>query len=379
MNLDFTEEQKMLKTTARDFLQTECPKELVRKLEESEEGYSPELWRKMAELGWLGLLIPEEYGGIGMNFLDLVVLLEEMGYNILPGPFFSTVIGTLPILAAGTEEQKQEYLPKIAEGDLKLTLAITEPSATYDPAGITVKAVPYGGDYILNGTKLFVENAHIADFLICAAKTGEGANPAAGITLFLVDANSAGVKSTVIPTTGLDKQGEVCLENLRVPGKNVLGEVDKGWEILKGVLAKAAVARCAEMLGGMQASLEMTNAYVKERIAYGRPLAYFQVLQHYLAAAWVKVETARNVTYEAAWLASQPDQPYEPKASVAKAYVGEAFPYVTERCVQVHGAIGMTREHDIGLYYRRAKAWDLSFGDSTYQRELVARELFSGV
>ncbi|MEE8471080.1 MAG: acyl-CoA dehydrogenase family protein, partial [Dehalococcoidia bacterium] len=224
MDLGLSEEQEMLKTTARDFLRKECPKQLVRQMDESDEGYSPELWRKMADMGWLGLPFPEEYGGGGGSFLDLAVLLEEMGYNILPGPFFSTlVLGGLSILAAGSEEQKKELLPRVASGDMILTLALTEPSARYDAASVRTKAVAQNGEYIINGTKLFVPDAHVADFILCVARTREGDNPEDGITIFLVDAGNPGVKCTVLKTLARDKQCEIVFDNARVPEENIVG------------------------------------------------------------------------------------------------------------------------------------------------------------
>ncbi|GAG12387.1 unnamed protein product, partial [marine sediment metagenome] len=210
MDLDLTEEQEMLQTMARDFLTKECPKALVRELEEDEKGYSPELWRKMAELGWMGLVLPAEYDGMEMGFMDLIILLQEMGRNILPGPFFCTVVlGSLPIFSAGTEEQKKEFLPKIASGEMILTMALTEPNGRYDAAGVETKAVAQGDSFVISGTKLFVENAHIADYMICVARTTEGATPEEGITLFLVDAKSPGIKVEGIPTMADDKLCEV--------------------------------------------------------------------------------------------------------------------------------------------------------------------------
>jgi len=365
------------KSLGQNFLKSEVSKELVRELEEKEEGYSSAIWNKMAELGWMGLVFSEEHGGVEMDFLTLVVLFEEMGRNLLPGPFFSTVIlGAYPILEAGTDEQKNEFLPGIAEGKLKLTLALTEPSAIYAASGVSVKAIPDSDDYIINGTKLFIENAHISDYLIVVARTKEASNPEEGITLFIVDAKSPGIKTSVIPTIALDKQCEVIFENVRVPKKNILGTLDKGWEIVNKVIEKAMVIKCAEMVGGLQAALEITNAYVKERIQYQKPIGANQVIQHYLANIWVYVETSKNITYEAAWMINE-GLPCTQKVSAAKAWLGDAFKWSTERCVQIHGGIGMTREHDIGLYYRRAKAWDLAFGDSDYQREVIANVLDS--
>lgn len=375
MNLDLTEEQEMLRTSARDFLTKECPKALVRKLEEDEKGFSPELWSKMAELGWVGLVLPEEYNGMGMGFMDLIILLQEMGRNILPGPFFSTVIlGSLPILSAGTEEQKKEFLPKIASGKMIFTMAITEPSARYDAAGIETKATAQGDSFVISGTKLFVENAHIADYIICATRTKKSRKPEDGITLFLVDARSTGVKCEVVPTIGADKLCEVVFDNVAVPKKNMLGQLHKGWPIVARAMEQAAIAKCAEMVGGCEASMDMTLAYVKERVQYGRPIGGFQVIQHYCANMWSNVETSRNILYMAAWKVSE-GLPATKDVAVAKAWINEAYKFVTERAMQCHGAIGTTRDHDIGLYYRRAKAGELAFGDTDFQKELVARSI----
>ncbi|MDY6881251.1 MAG: acyl-CoA dehydrogenase [Thermodesulfobacteriota bacterium] len=378
MNLDFTKEQKMLMSSAREFLVPECPKDLVREIEESETGFREDLWAKMAELGWMGLIIPEDYEGIEMTYFDLVLLLEEMGRNLLPGPFFSTVLlGTVPIIEAGTDSQKQEFLPKIVEGDIRITLAHAEPGAFYDPSDVNVQAVPDSGGYVINGTKLFVENAHISEYLICSARTSGNGFSRDGITLFLVDAKDPGITTTVVPTIGLDRLCEVQIKDVKVSEDQILGQKDNGWAVLEKVLERAAIGKCAEMVGGIKACLEMTNDYVKKRVAYGRIIGSFQVIQHYLANVWIDMETSRNITYEAAWRINE-GLPCTMKAAVAKAWVGQAFGRVTERCIQMHGAIGMTREQDVGLYHRRAKAWDLAFGDADYQREIVAQQLEMG-
>jgi len=376
MNLDLTEEQEMLRTSARDFLTKECPKTLVRKLEEDEKGYSPELWQKMAELGWMGLVLPEQYNGMGMGFMDLVILLQEMGRNILPGPFFSTVVmGSLPILHAGTEAQKKEFLLKIAKGDAILALAFTEPSARYDAAGVETKAVAQGDSFIINGTKLFVENAHIADYIICVTRTKKGTTPEDGITLFLVDAKSPGIKCEVMPTIGADKLCEVVFKNVKVPKSNMLGKLHEGWPVMAKTLEYATIAKCAEMVGGQEAALEMTLAYVKERVQYGKPIGSFQVIQHYCANMWMNVETSRDILYKAAWNVAEGLPGSASEVAVAKGWINEAYKFVTERAVQCHGAIGTTRDHDIGLYYRRAKSGELAFGDTDFQKELVAQKL----
>ncbi len=375
MDLDLTEEQEMLRTSARDFLTKECPKTLVRQLEEDEKGYSPELWRKMAELGWMGLVLPEKYNGMGMGFMELVILLQEMGRNILPGPFFSTVVlGSMTILSAGTEKQKEQYLPRIASGKMILTMALTEPSARYDAAGVETKAAARDHDFVINGTKLFVENAHIADHLVCVTRTKQGTAPEKGISLFIVDAKTPGIKCEVMPTIGADKLCEVVFKDVRVPRDNMLGDLDKGWPIVAKTLEHAAIAKCAEMVGGAEASLDMTLDYVKQRVQYNRPIGSFQVIQHYCANMWTNVATSRNLLYKTAWklgenLATPGD------VAATKAWINQAYNFVTERAIQCHGAIGLTRDHDIGLYYRRAKAGELAFGDTDFQRELVAQQM----
>lgn len=375
MDLGLSEEQEMLKTSARDFLQKECSKQLVKQLDESDTGYSPELWRKMAELGWMGLIFPEKYGGSGGSFLDLIVLLEEMGYNILPGPFFSTVVLCgLTILASGTEEQKRELLPKIANGEMILALALTEPSASYDAASIKAKATAHNDDYIINGTKLFVLDANVADCILCVARTKETKNPEDGLTIFLVDAKSPGIKCTLLKTLARDKQCEIVLDNVTLPKKNILGKLDQGWPIVKDTLQKATAAKCAEMVGGAQAALEMTVKYAKERVQFNRPIGSFQAIQHYCANMVTDVDGARFITYKAAWELSE-GLPATKDVAVAKAWTSEAYGRVTLLAHQIFGAIGFTMDHDIHLYYRRAKAGEIMFGDGDFQRATVAQEL----
>ena len=375
MDLGLSEEQEMLKTSARDFLAKECPKKLVRELDESEEGYSPELWQKMAALGWMGLVLPGEYDGSDGSFLDLVILLEEMGYNILPGPFFSTVVlGGLPILDAGNEEQKQKYLPGIASGEAIFTLALTEPSASYDAASIVTRAVTHNGEYVISGTKLFVPDAHIADYFLCVARSKEGTNAEDGITIFLVDARSPGVTCTLLKTLAHDKQCEIVLDSVSVPRENILGELDRGWPIVRNILQKATVAKCAEMVGGAQAALDMAVNYAKERVQFNQPIGSFQAIQHYCADMATDVEGSRFITYEAAWMLSE-GLPATLEVSMAKAWTSEAYGRVTVLGQQIHGGIGFTMDHDMHLYYRRAKTGEIMFGDGNFHREIVAREL----
>ena len=374
MDLRFTETQEILKKMARDFLTTECPKTMVRKLEQSEQGYSPELWKKMAELGWMGLIIPEEYGGMGYTFQDLVVLLEEIGRNILPGPFIATITSTFPILEAGNEEQKKELLPKIAQGELILTTALLEGEGVFDASGIAVKATPKGDDFIINGTKLFVEMAHVANHILCVTRTKDGTSPEKGITLFIVDSKTPGISCEVIPTTAADKLCEVRFNNVTVPKKNILGKIDEGWLIVEMMLRKGAIAKCAESIGAMQTCVEMTVAYSKERVQYERPIGAFQALQHIMADMWTSMETSRYLVYEAAWMESE-GLPCAKEASMAKAYVNEVYKNLSKWAVRVHGAIATSADHDIPLYYRRSKAADIAFGTTDFHREIVAQKI----
>ena len=374
MDLRFTEAQEILKKMARDFLATECPKILVRELEKSEKGYSPELWKKMAELGWMGLVIPEKYEGMGYTFQDLTVLLEETGRNILPGPLISTVISTFPILEAGTEEQKKELLPKIARGEVIITTALLEAEGTFNASGIAIKATPKGDEFIINGTKLFAEMAHVANYIICVTRTKDSTSPEKGITLFLVDSKTPGIHCEIIPTIAADKLCEVRFDNVTVPKKNILGKRDEGWPIVEMMLRKGAIAKCAESIGAMQTCIEMTVAYSKERVQYDRPIGAFQALQHIMADMWTSMQTSRYLVYKVAWMESE-GQSCAKEASLAKAYVNEVYKNVSKWAVRLHGAIGTSYDHDIQLYYRRSKAADTAFGGTDFHRELVAKEI----
>jgi alkylation response protein AidB-like acyl-CoA dehydrogenase len=375
MNLDFNEDQEILRSSAKNFLEKECPKDLVREIEESKEGYSPQLWNKMIELGWTGIAFPEDYGGYGGDFMNLIVLMEEMGRNIIPSPFFSTVVlSGLTILEGGTEEQKKEYLEKIAVGEIIMSLALYEPNGSYNASGITVSATPKDDGYVINGTKMFVNDANIADYLLVVARTQDSDNPEEGVTIFLVEAKASGITCNKVPTMGLDNSCEVIFDNVSIPKANILGEAGKAWEVIQRSSEKAIMAKCAEMVGGAQASLDMTNAYAKERVQYKQPIGKFQVIQHYLADMMIKVGTSRNILYEVSWMVGQ-DIPCAMKVSTAKSWINEAYKFITERGVQIHGGIGTTRECDIGLYYRRAKTAELILGDTGHHLENIAQEI----
>jgi alkylation response protein AidB-like acyl-CoA dehydrogenase len=372
MKLNFTEEQEMLRKTARDFLVDKCSKKFVKQMEESEIGYSRDLWREMAELGWMGLAFPERYGGGGMGFLDLALLLEEMGRACLPGPFFSSVVlAGLSILDIGSEEQKREFLPKLIRGEKIFTLALTEPGYhNYDASSVTVEAMCDDVNYVVSGTKLFVPDAHIADYLLCVTRT----KPNGGITIFLADAKNSGIKYTILKTIAGDKLCEMVFDRVSVPRANVLGRLDQGWNAVEKIIQRAAVGKCCEMVGNIQRVLEMTVDYAKERKQFDRPIGSFQVMQHYCADMATDVDGARFSTYQAAWMLSE-GLPCAKEVAIAKAWIGQAAQRVFALAHQIHGAIGVTVEHDLHYYTRRAKAAELAFGDADLYREAVAREM----
>ncbi len=374
MEFAFNETEEILRKAARDFLTNKCPRTLVREMEKDPKGYPPALWQEMAGLGWLGLVFPEEYGGGAATFGDLAVLLEEMGRACLPGPYLTAVIGGLCILAAGNESQKKQLLPAIGQGKLVVALALTEPAASYNASGISFRAELRGDDYVLNGTKLFVPDAHVADYLIVITRTGQPAGADSGITLFLVDAKSPGIKVTLLPTIADDKQCEVQFQNVRVSAQSILGEPDQGWPAVQQVLQKAAIAKCAEMVGGAQQVLDMTISYAKERVQFGKPIGSFQAIQHTCANMAMDMDGCRFITYQAAWMIGR-GLPCAREAAVAKTWVSEAYRRIVASGIQVHGAIGFTKDHDMQLYFRRAKAGEVLFGDANFHREKIAQEL----
>lgn len=375
MDFSFTEEQDMLRILARDFLAKECPKAKVREMAKDERGCDPQMWHSMAELGWLGLIFPEEYGGMGASFMDLVILMEEMGRNILPGPFFSTIaLCALPLLEYGSSEQKTKFLPRIAKGEAIWTFALAESSGRYKASEVKLRAVLEGTNYVLQGYKIFVTDAHVADYILVVSRTGEGERPEDGITLFMVDARGPNVEMEAIPTIGGDRHFKVSFDRVAVPKDNILGKIGSGWDIADFILQRAAVLKCAEMSGACQAVLDMTSSYAKERIQFERPIGSFQAIQHKLAEMLIDVEAVQYLVYQAAWGISV-GSPLPWQISAAKAKANEAYQRICIEAIAAHGAIGYTLDHDIGLYYRRVKAAQFAAGDTDLHREVIASGL----
>jgi len=374
MDFGFSEEQELLRSTTRDFLSKECPMTYVRQMMDDERGYTDAFWAKMAEQGWMGLLVPEAHGGSGLTFIDLVVVLEEMGRVVLPGPFFATaVLGGTALLEGGSDAQKKEYLPKLAAGDLRVTLAQLEPSGRWDADGIELEAKKDGAGYRLTGTKLFVPDAHTADVLIVVGRA-PGSKGSEGLTLFLVDAKAKGVTTTLLKT--MDQTRKLCeveLAGVTVGAERVLGAPGAGWKLLDRIVDRGKVGLCAEMCGGAQKVLDMSVDYAKVREQFGKPIGSFQAIQHKCANMLVEVESSKSVTYYAAWAVAN-DVPEAPlSAAMAKAYCSDAYRHSAGEGIQIHGGIGFTWEHDMHLYFKRAKSSEVTFGDATWNRELVAQ------
>jgi alkylation response protein AidB-like acyl-CoA dehydrogenase len=375
MDIGFTEEQELLRDSARRFLEGECDTKFVRCRMMEPASVTDEFWGKLAEQGWLGIVYSEEDGGSGLELVDLVVLMEEMGRAVMPGPFFSTVLlGGATLAEAGSPAQRREWLPQIAAGGAKAALAWTEPNLRWDAAGISLPARETGSGFTLSGTKLFVGDAHLADVLVIAARTRDGSTMEDGVSLFLVPKAARGLNVTVLPTIDETRKScEVRLDNVVLPAHALLGEIHQGWAPLSRVVARATVALAAEMCGGAQRVLDMTVAYAKIRIAFGKPIGSYQGVKHQAADMLVALENAKSLTYYAAWALDQGLEDAPLAVSMAKAAVSDMARKVAGTGIQLHGGIGMTWEHDLQLYFKRAKASEVAFGDATWHRERIAQ------
>jgi alkylation response protein AidB-like acyl-CoA dehydrogenase len=371
MNFGFSEEQEFLRNTAREFLANECPSTVVRELMEDPRGYRVEMWKQMAELGWLGLLIPEEYGGADLNFVDLVVILEEIGRANLPSPFFGTLQGTLALLRAGNDTQRKEILTGVAAGDLILSFAITEEAGTEEPDDLATRAEQDGSGYRVSGTKLFVPDGQNADKLVVVARTG-GAG-AGGLSLLLVDRAAPGV--SVTPLESLDQTRRIAEVRFDGAPAELLGAENGGWASWEWVRDRTLVALSAEATGGAEKVLEDSVAYAKERVQFGKPIGVHQAIKHKCADMLILVESSKSITYYAAWAVAEALDDAPLAAAMAKAYTSDAYRHCSAENIQIHGGVGFTWEYDCHLYFKRAKAIEVTYGDPTAHRERVAELL----
>ncbi|MFQ5513359.1 MAG: acyl-CoA dehydrogenase family protein [Myxococcota bacterium] len=369
MNFGFTEEQEFLRSTAREFLQRECPMTRVRELMETERGYDPGLWEKMAELGWLGLLLPQDLGGSGLGFVDLLVLLEELGRALTPSPYLGNLLGSLALLQVGNETQRKEILPAVASGQQILTLAVTEAPGTQSPAALQARAERHAAEYRLTGTKLFVPDGQNADRFVVVARTGgEGEE---GLSLLLVPRSAPGV--TVRPLRGIDptrRIAEVRFSDAPAEPLGAEGSAAGSWERIRDV---GLMALAADALGGSAAALEASVAYAKQRIQFGKPIGVNQAIKHKCADMLIELESSRSITWYAAWALDAAPEEARLATAMAKAYTGDAYRHITAENIQIHGGVGFTWEYDCHLYFKRAKSDEVIFGGPSEQRERVAQ------
>jgi len=381
MDITLTKTQQNIAQEARRFLKKECPPEYVQEMFSDQQGHREDLWKKMTEMDWMALRIPETYGGMGMEQIDMSLLLEEMGRAVVPGPFFSTVIlAGETIMAAGTDAQIKEYLGAIADGNAKATLALHEPDGGSDPGFIHMPATRDGDDFILDGTKLCVSDAHVADFIVMPVRTGKGSDADDGITLFILNAKEKGVTISVLPTMdGTRKIGSVTCDNVRLNKESILGERNRGWSPLLQALQRAQVGLCAEAVGGAQKAMEIARDYAKVRVQYDQPIGAFQAIKHMSAQMFVETESSRSLLYWASWAQDHGDE-HEAAiaASSAKSYCTDAFTKVASKSIQVLGGTGFTMENEMHLYLKRAKANQAALGTPVYHRERVM-QLLAGV
>lgn len=369
MNFAFTEEQEELRSTVRAFLENKSSEEAVREQMETEQGYDTAVWQQMGEqMGLQGLAIPEEFGGSGYSFVELGIVLEEMGRALLCAPFFSTaVLAAQTLIHSGDDAAKQAHLPGIASGETIATVAYVEPSGKWDESGITMEASGSGSDVTLSGTKSFVIDGHVANLIIVAAKSG------AGTSLYAVQGDASGLTKTSLSTMDQTrKQAKLDFDNTPA---TLIGEEGKGWEILSTVLDLVAVGLAAEQVGGAQMVLEQAVEYAKVRVQFGRPIGSFQAIKHKCADMLLEVESAKSAAYYGMWCAAEMNDELASTASLAKAYCSEAYFHAAAENIQIHGGIGFTWEHPAHLYFKRAKSSELMFGDPTYHREQLAQRI----
>jgi alkylation response protein AidB-like acyl-CoA dehydrogenase len=317
--------------------------------------------------------VPEGLEGAGMGYMDLIILMEEFGRALVPGPFIPNTVATIALMEAASDAQKRQHLPRIASGEEIWTLAFTEPSARFDAEGVQLSARREGDAYVLNGTKLFIRDSHVADHMVVVARTGGSGED--GISMFIVDAKAPGVTHNPLRTIASDKQNEIKFENVRVPAANLLGEEGKAWPVFQRIANKATVIECAYLVGLSHQDFDITINYAKERVQFGRPIGSFQAIQHKAADMVTDVDGSRFLMYKAAWAVSEGEPDADELVHMTKAWVSDASRRVVAHGQQIHGGIGFTKDYRIQLFFRRQKAAELAWGDADFHRELVAQSM----
>jgi len=375
MDLEFSEEQQMLRDTTRRMLEQCSTIEVVRQLEDDPKGYPDELWKQTAELGLCGLTIAEEHGGAGMGALEAVVVYEEFGRALAPVPHFVSCVMSAGVLqAAGSDEQKTAWLPKIAAGEVIVTPAWLEPGNGYGSAGVQMKAERDGEDYVLSGTKLHVHFASSAEAFVVLVRTGTGA---ADVDLLLVDADSSGISMEQQLSLAADTQYKVTFDGVRVPAANRIGAEKSGWAAWNDVMHDGIILCAAQANGGAQRAMEITVQYSLDREQFGKPLGAFQAISHYLADGQTNVDGGTTLTYEAAWARAN-GRSIDRLAPMAKLFACQTYRDLTAMSEQVHGGMGFTIEYDIQLFFRRAKQLQLAWWDTRYLEALIAASVLDG-
>jgi alkylation response protein AidB-like acyl-CoA dehydrogenase len=369
MNFAFSEEQEELRSSVRRFLEDKSPMSEVRRLMETTDGYDPAVWKQMGEqLGLQAIAIPEEYGGAGFGYVELTVIFEEMGAALLCAPYFSTVaLATNALLSSGDESAKKDFLPGIAAGETIATLALTEDTGRWDLDAVSLAATGKGGDWKLEGHKMFVIDGHTADLLLVAGRSAKG------VSLFAVEGSAPGTTRTPLATMDQTRK-QARIEFSATPAR-LVGEDGGAGPALSRTLDLAAVALAAEQVGGAQRCLDMAVDYAKTRIQFGRPIGSFQAIKHKCADMLLEVESAKSAAYYAGWAAAEDSEELPVVASLAKSYCSEAYFHAAAENIQIHGGIGFTWEHDAHLYFKRAKSSELLLGDPSYHRELLAQRI----
>jgi alkylation response protein AidB-like acyl-CoA dehydrogenase len=370
MDFDLSKPQQLLQQSARDFFSRECPAEKVRELMETDTAFDAKLWEGIADQGWTGLIVPEEFGGLGLGAVELAAIAEEMGRACLPSPFLSTVWAAALIARTGSAGQKAQYLEAISAGTLKATVALLEPSADWNPEAAQLRAERDGSNFRLTGRKDYVTDADVAGVILVVARSGDD------LVLLPVSRNAEGVTVTLTP--GIDatrKLYSIDFANVVIPEGDALETGYRVKEALEAATGVATVALCAEMTGGMQWTLDNTVEYAKTRLQFDKPIGIYQAVQHKCAEMVLFTESARSSVYYAAWALSENDPSAKLAVSMAKAYCSDSARETGNRGIQLHGGIGFTWEHNLHLYYKRAKSSEIMFGDATYHRELIAKEV----
>ena len=369
-----SEEEQMLKNVAREFLEAECSTAMVREMEIDGLGYPPALWKQMADLGWLGLALPEAYGGQGLPLTYLGLIIEEAGRVLAPVPLHSTAVAALTIASDGTDQQKQNILPAVSDGSMILTWAVHERDPRLLPEAMQLQATADGDGWVLNGTKMFVDNFNMAQRCLVACRTSPASDSNQGISLFLVDPNGTGVTQTALVTLAKDKQSKVDFKNVRIDRAALVGDVDQGWPIVEAMLDRATALLCCQMLGAARKDAEMAIEYAKNRVAFGRPIGAFQSVQHMLADMILHVDGGQMLTYEALWKMDR-GLPASVEVSQAKSFCNEKCEVVVRTSQVIHGGIGFMMEFDLHLWFRRVTSWTMRLGTTYDHRARIAAAL----